>query len=98
MNYDLIHYFSLTRSRSSEPEPKLQYTGPSSGSGQKFPPLAARYVTQRYVQYVAQHTTVHYKMVHYKTVQCYKMVTKRHSWELTDWSVTSGTGLTMMPD
>jgi hypothetical protein len=30
MNYDLIHYFILIRSR--EPEPKLQYTG----SGQKF--------------------------------------------------------------
>ncbi len=34
MSYDLLHYFSLTRSRSQEPGPKLQYT--SSGSGQKL--------------------------------------------------------------
>jgi hypothetical protein len=26
------------------------------------------------------------------------VVGKKHSWALTDWSVTSGTGLTMMPE
>ncbi len=39
MNYDLIHYFSLTRSR--EPELKLQYNSSSSGSGENFRLLAA---------------------------------------------------------
>jgi hypothetical protein len=42
MNYDYIHYFSLTWSRSREPKPKFQYTGSSSGSGQKFQLLAAQ--------------------------------------------------------
>jgi hypothetical protein len=42
----LLHYFSLTRSR--EPEPKINDTGSSYGSGKKFRHIAAPAPAQKH--------------------------------------------------